>query len=81
MGNMVIRGVGDTGKNYVLVICQILRIDGRFEFFLAQDHMGLEISKGYPSCSVQPFSAKPYENISYHKGIQGITFLDNRPRL
>ncbi len=49
------------------------------KFLLKQDHMGLEISKGCSSYSVYLISAKLYEDIDYHCGIQGITFLDNWP--
>ena len=48
-------------------------------FFLAQDHMGLEISKRYSSYSFHSISAKPYEDIGYHSGIQAVTFLGNQP--
>ena len=41
--------------------------------------MGLEISRRYFSYSFHLMSAKLYEGISYHGGIQAITFLGNRP--
>ncbi len=46
-------------------------------FLLTQDHMGLEISKCY-SHSFHPISAKPYDGIGYHSGIQTVTFVGNR---
>ena len=39
--------------------------------------MGLEIQKRY-SYSFHPMSAKRYEGIGYHQGIQAITFLGNQ---
>ncbi len=45
--------------------------------------MGREISQGYPPppySFIQPMSAKFYEHIGYHGGIQATcTFLGNRP--
>ena len=41
--------------------------------------MGLEISKRFSSYSFHLMSAKLYEDISYHGGIQAITFLGNWP--
>ena len=42
--------------------------------------MGLEISKRYFSYSFYSMSAKLYEDIGYHGGIQAIIFfLGNRP--
>ena len=58
-----------------LAICRKLKILWHFE----QDHMGLEISKRYYSYSFHPMSAKLYEDVDYHGGIQAITFLGNRP--
>ncbi len=43
--------------------------------------MGLEISKRYSSYSFHLVSAKLYDDIGYHGGIQAITFLGNRPSL
>ena len=48
-------------------------------FLLTQDHMALEFSKRYSSYSFHPMSVKRYEDIGYYGGIQGITFLGNRP--
>ena len=45
------------------------------KFLLTQDHMGLEISKRYSSHIFHLMPAKLYEDISYHGGIQAITFL------
>ncbi len=42
--------------------------------------MGLVISKRYSS-SFHPMSAKLYEDIGYHGGIQAVTFLGNRQSL
>ncbi len=41
--------------------------------------MGLEISKRFSSYSYHLMSAKLYEDISYHGGIQAITFHGNWP--
>ncbi len=41
--------------------------------------MGLEISQRYSSYSFHPISAKLYEDIGSHSGIQAVTFLGNRP--
>ncbi len=41
--------------------------------------LGLEISKRYSSYSFHPISAKIYEDIGYHGGIQAVTFRGNRP--
>ncbi len=41
--------------------------------------MGLEISKRYFSYSFHPMSAKLYEDIGDHGGIQAVTFLGNQP--
>ncbi len=41
--------------------------------------MGLEISKCYSPYSFDPMSAKLYDDIGYHGGIQAITFLGNWP--
>ncbi len=41
--------------------------------------MGLEISKCFSSYSFHLMSVKHYEDISYHGGIQAITFLGNLP--
>ncbi len=49
---------------------------GTLKFSLTQDHVGLEISKRY-SYSFHPKSAKLYEDIDYHGGIQANTFLGN----
>ena len=49
------------------------------KFFSTQDHMGLEISKRFSSYSFHLMSAKLYKDISYHGGIQTITFFGNRP--
>ncbi len=43
--------------------------------------MGLEISRRYSSYNFHLISAKPYEDIGKHGGIQAITFRDNRPIL
>ncbi len=45
---------------------------------LTQDHMGPDISKRYSSYSFHPMSAKLYEDIGCHSGIQAITFLGSR---
>ena len=41
--------------------------------------MGLEISKRFSSYSFHMMSVKLYEEITYHDGIQAITFLGNQP--
>ena len=43
--------------------------------------MGLEISKRFSSYSFHLITAKLYENISYHGGMQTVTFLGNRPSI
>ena len=43
--------------------------------------MGLEMSKRYFSYSFHLMSAKLYEDIGYHGGIEAITFLGNWPSL
>ncbi len=48
-------------------------------FFLAQDHMGLKVSQCCCFYSFHQISAKLYEDIGCHSGIQTITFLGNRP--
>ncbi len=45
----------------------LLAIYQKLIFLLAQDHMGLEISKDYSSYSFHPMSAKLYEYIAYHE--------------
>ena len=49
------------------------------KFLSAQDHIGLEISKRYSSYRFHLMSTKLYEDIAYHKGMQAITLLGNRP--
>ncbi len=44
---------------------------GTLNFFLAQNHLGLEMSKRY--------SYSSHREIAYHRGIQAITYLDNKP--
>ncbi len=41
--------------------------------------MGLGISKRYSSYSFHPISAKLYEDIGHHRGVQTVTFLANQP--
>ena len=41
--------------------------------------MGLELSKRYSSYCFDLMSAKLYEDIGYHSGIQAVTFLGNQP--
>ena len=43
------------------------------------DHMELKMSKRYSSYNLHLMSAKLYEYIGYHGGLQGITCLGNRP--
>ncbi len=48
---------------------------GTLKFFSTQDRMGLEISKRFSSYSFYLMSAKLYEDISYHGGIQTVAFV------
>ncbi len=67
------------GEYRLLLICwsaKYWKFYGALKSFLTQD---LEISKLYPSYSFHPMSAKLYEDIGYHGGIQAITFLGNQP--
>ncbi len=44
--------------------------------FVNADPYGAGISKRYSSYSLHPISAKLYVKVSYHGGIQAVTFLD-----
>ncbi len=50
-----------------------------FEIFPNTGPYGLEISKRFSSYSFHLMSAKLYEDIGYHGGIQAITFIANWP--
>ncbi len=73
--------MGENNLILLWVVCQKLRNLWHFEFWLTQDHIGLEISKCYSSYSFHPMSVKCHEDIGYHGRIQAITFLGNRPSL
>ncbi len=61
-----------------LVFCQKLKLYRSLKFLLTHDLMGLDISRRY-SYNFQPISAKPYEDIAHHGGIQAVSLLGNRP--
>ncbi len=61
MTNMIV--MGEYRLLLFLAICQKIIFYGTLKFFLTQDHMQLEISKGYFSYSFHLMLAKLYEDI------------------
>ena len=55
------------------------KIKNFMKCLLTQNHMGLEIPKGYSSYTVYPMSIKLHEDIGYHRQIQTIALLGNQP--
>ncbi len=65
------------GKYKLLLFGDLLKIKFVWHFGTCgtQDHIVLEISKRYSPYGFHPISAKFYEDICYHGGIQAILFL------